>query len=303
LTPHLGELAALFTSLSFSATSTFFTLAGRRVGAVVVNRSRLVLAVTFLTITHWALLGTPAPLTAAPFRWIWLSLSGVIGLVLGDALLFQAFIWIGPRLSMLMMSFAPILAALLGWLFLKENLTSGQVAGMLLTLGGVAWVVLERGEIARDQSSLTDRNYLLGILFGLGGATGQATGLITAKLGSGGDFSPISGTLIRMLAAAATMWTFTLFRRQGGETLSRLRQKPEAGLFILGGAFTGPFLGVTSSLLSIQLTEVGVASTLMALPPVFLLPIGALVFQERVTGRAVLGTFLAVMGVGLLFLV
>jgi drug/metabolite transporter (DMT)-like permease len=63
----------------------------------------------------------------------------------------------------------------------------------------------------------------------------------------------------------------------------------------------GPFLGVWLSLIAIQRTEVGVASTLMGLSPIFLLPIGYLVFSERFGWRAVSGTMIAMVGVWLLF--
>lgn len=296
-----GEFAALATALFFTATSTMFTLAGRQVGSLVLNRSRLVLAIIFLTGAH-LLLGIPLPLHTALNRWMWLSLSGVIGLVLGDAFLFQAFIWIGPRLSMLLMSLAPVLAAILAWLFLSEALTGWQVGGVLITLLGISWVILDRNGF-QQKNTVDKRNYLMGILFGLGAATGQAVGLITAKEGLGGNFSALSGTLIRMLAAALTLWGFTFLRGQAGATVKQVTSHPQASLFILGGAFTGPFLGVTFSLLAIQHTEVGIASTIMALPPVFLLPVGYFVFKERLGWQAFFGTALAMIGVALLFLV
>ncbi len=298
---YLGELAALATSLCFSFTSTFFTLAGRQVGSLVVNRLRLVVAVGLLVGVHWALLGSPLPVGAGGDRWFWLGVSGVIGLVLGDAFLFQAFVWIGPRLSMLLMSLAPVIAALLAWAFLAETLSPGQVLGVGLTVGGIGWVALVRDQV-RESGPAGRRDYMRGLLFGLGGATGQALGLVTARLGLGGDFSPLSGNLIRMLAALITLWAVTLLARQGRSTLDRLRAQPRAVWLILAGAFSGPFLGVTFSLLAIQRTQIGVASTLMALPPVFLLPVGALVFQERIGWRAVLGTLAALAGVALLFL-
>jgi drug/metabolite transporter (DMT)-like permease len=301
LNAYTGEFAALATALFFTATSTMFTLAGRQVGSMVLNRSRLILAIIFLTGAH-LILGIPLPLHAAPKHWIWLSLSGVIGLVLGDAFLFQAFIWIGPRLSMLLMSLAPVLAAILAWLFLSEALTGWQMVGILITLLGISWVILDRNGF-QQKNAADKRNYLMGILFGLGGATGQAVGLITAKEGLGGDFPALSGTLIRMLAAALTLWAFTFLRGQAGTTVKQITSHPRASLFILAGAFTGPFLGVTFSLLAIQNAEVGVASTIMALPPVFLLPVGYFVFKERLGWQALLGTALAMGGVALLFLV
>lgn len=295
----LGELAALATSVCWSFTSTFFTLAGRMVGPVVVNRVRLLLALLFLTLSHW-LFGIPLPFGVEAWRWGWLALSGILGLVLGDAFLFQAFVWIGPRLSMLLMSLAPVIATVLAWIFLDEKLSALQLAGIVLTVAGIAWVVARQpGDAATRPHG---RTYKLGILCGLGAATGQALGLITAKIGLAGDFPALSGTLMRMLAATAVLWGVTLLLGQARITVQRLRQQPGALRFLLAGAFFGPFIGVTLSLFAVQQTEVGIASTLMALPPIFLIPISRLVFHEQVGRRAVMGTVAAVAGVAMLAL-
>jgi drug/metabolite transporter (DMT)-like permease len=55
-------------------------------------------------------------------------------------------------------------------------------------------------------------------------------------------------------------------------------------------------------LIAIQFTEIGVASTLMALPPVFMVPIGHYVFGERIGWPSIAGTLVAILGVALLFL-
>ena len=294
-----GELAALATSLLFSITSVFFTFASRQVGSIVLNRIRLLVAIVFLILAH-LILSIPLPLHVSSQTWFWLGLSGVIGLVLGDVCLFQAYIWIGPRLTMLLMSLAPILAGALAWIFFNEKLNAHQIFGIALTLTGVGWVLVEQNE--RGQDLHTDKRYYwLGILFGLGAATGQALGLVTARKGLGPDFPALSGTLIRMVAAAVALWGFTILRGQAWTTFRQISQKRSAIPYILGGAFTGPFLGVTLSLVAIQNAELGVASTLMALPPLFLLPIGYFVFNERFGWQAVLGTVVAMVGVGLLF--
>lgn len=270
-------------------------------GSVVVNRIRLLAAIFFLTAAHF-LLRTPLPLHASLDRYLWLSLSGVIGLTLGDAFLFQAYLWIGPRLSMLLLSLAPVLAALLAWVFLHETLSTFQVFGILLTLAGVIWVVLERNGNTRQEPT-DKRTYSLGILFGLGAATGQALGLITAKNGLGGDFPALSGTLIRMIAAALALWAFTFIRGQAAETVRQVSQRPRVMWFILAGALVGPTLGVTLNLFAIQKITIGVASTLAALPPVILLPVSYFFFKERFGWQAILGTLVAMSGVALLFLV
>ncbi|MBU0511725.1 MAG: DMT family transporter [Chloroflexi bacterium] len=297
--PYLGEIAALLTSLAWSATSTMFTIGGRQVGPVILNRIRLALAVVFIIIAHWVLLGQPFPLDAGPERWLWLGLSGLIGLVVGDAFLYQAFLWIGTRLSMLMMSLAPVIAALIAWLFLGETLTPLQVFGILLTISGVALVIMEHNGAKNNPN----RDYARGIIFGLGAAIGQALGLVLAKNGMSGDFSPLSGNFIRMITAAVAMWGLAAFQGQVGVTLRRLAANRRAALILLAGSFTGPFVGVSLSLLAIQHAPVGIASTLMSLSPIFLLPISYVVFKERFGWQVILGTLVTMIGVAILFLV
>ena len=296
---YIGEIAAIITSMTFAINSALFTMAGRAVGSMVVNRVRLIAASLFLSLAHWIILGSPWPVGADLNRWFWLGLSGIVGLVLGDAFLFQAFIWVGPRISMLMMSLAPILAAIIAWLFLGEILSFGQLLGIGLTILGVIWVITDKN---------TDResgkgNYVKGVLFGLGGAVGQALGFVMAKNGLGGSFSPISGNFIRMFSAMIVLWIVTLISRKAVSTWKEAAANPPAARRIIAGAFMGPVLGVSLSLFALQHTSVGVASTLIALPPIFLIPIEYFYFKERFGLGAIAGTCLAVIGVGILFLI
>jgi drug/metabolite transporter (DMT)-like permease len=301
MSAYLGELAAIATSFLFSASSVVNTLAGRQVGSAVLNRMRLVLAIGWLLLTH-ALLQIPLPLDAGAERWFWLSISGIIGLAIGDAFLFQAFIWIGPRLAMLLMALAPAMAAIMAGLFLGEVLSYGQWIGIGLTLVGIAVVVLDRNHRANHNPEHKDK-YLIGLLFGLGAAVGQALGQVTAKRGLYGDFSALSGTLIRMVAAAITLWGITILRRQAKQIVRPVIGQPRAAGYILLGSFFGPFLGVTFSLFALQHTQVGVASTLAALSPIVLLPVSYFVFKERFGWSSILGTAIAMLGVALIFLV
>jgi drug/metabolite transporter (DMT)-like permease len=294
----LGEIAALATSICWTFTSIFFTLSGRRVGSVIVNQARLLLAVVFLSITHLLIVGVLLPGQPGLYRWFWLGLSGIVGLVLGDGFLFQAFVLIGPRRSMLLMALVPIISILMAWLFLGETLSPTQIVAIGLTVGGVAWVVSE----AETNGVQVDRRpYLLGILAGLAGALGQALGLVASKKGMAGDFSPLSATLMRMLAAAAVIWGFSLLRGRAGQTLRALTDR-RASLAILGGAIAGPFLGVWLSLIAVSLTQVGIAATLMALTPIFLLLPSQWIFKDRISLQSVVGTVIAIVGVAIIFL-
>ena len=140
------------------------------------------------------------------------------------------------------------------------------------------------------------------MLYGLGAATGQAVGYVLSKQGLVDGFSPIAGNSIRMLAAVIVLWVLASIQGKARETINRMRAQPKVLGWLGIAAFTGPVLGATLSLFALQQTEVGIASTLIALPPVFLLPISWLVFKEKFDWGAVLGTLVAMVGVALLFL-
>jgi drug/metabolite transporter (DMT)-like permease len=306
MTPNIGEIAALMTAICFSASSIFFTIAGRKFGPMVTNRLRLIVAILLLGITHWIVFGTPIPLNAGPEHWMWLSFSGIIGLAIGDLFLFQAYIIVGPRLGLLFLSLSPVLTTLLAWIFLGETLNAANILGICLTLAGLTWVVLESNpngnSTEQNSTNINQKKYTKGILAGLIAAAGQSFGMVLAKVGLSGNFPPLSANVIRMTAAFLALWLVTIFQGQVRSTIQKAKNDRSGFPYILGGAFFGPLIGVSLSLFAIQNTNIGIASTIIALPPIFLLPIGHYIFKEQITWRAVAGTILAVTGVGLLFL-
>jgi len=294
----IGELAALLTSISWAGTSVLFTKATQQVGSIIVNRIRVLLALIFLMLLNWAFYGYLLPFDAGTDRWLWFALSGAIGYALGDAFLFQSFLCIGAQRSMLMMSLAPLMSAGLAWVFFGETLTGIQMFGVIVTLAGIAWVILRR----RSETNNQVCSPVQGVLFGLGAATGQAVGYVLSKQGLMDGFSPIAGNSIRMLAAVIVLWGLASIQGKAKETVNSMREKPKVFGWLTMAAITGPVLGATLSLFALQHTQVGIASTLIALPPVFLLPVSWLVFKEKFDWGAVLGTLVAIGGVALLFL-
>ena len=145
------------------------------------------------------------------------------------------------------------------------------------------------------------KDFLLGILFGLGGALGQALGLITSKIGMEGGFPPLSAVLLRMFIGMLVIWIITLFQREARSTFEALKDRV-ALRAILGASIVGPFLGVWLSLIAIEQTQIGIASTLMALAPIFLIPLTKWFFKEQISGRVAFGTITALIGVTIIFL-
>ena len=176
--PLIGEAAALTAALCWASSSMIFSNIGGKAGAQTVNRGRLACSIFCLTVLHWVLEGQPWPNTVTLEQLGWLSLSSILGLVIGDAMLFQAFVMIGARLSMLLMSTVPIMGAVLGWFLFDEVLSPQEMSGIALGIGGILLVIMmKKGRPV----GLEGRNYLVGILFGLGGGIGQVANLVTAK--------------------------------------------------------------------------------------------------------------------------
>jgi drug/metabolite transporter (DMT)-like permease len=302
MTGMLGEVAALLTAFCWSFNSVVFTLAGRRVGSATVNAMRLWIAVPALLLVHWLLYAAPFPFAIEPARLLHLGVSGVIGFVVGDAMLFESFLLIGPRLAMLLALLVPVFGAALAWAFLGETLQTLEIAAILLIIGGIAWVVAEGGGEDGAPAAPPARRYGQGIWLAIGGAAGQAIGLLFSRLGLAGGYSAVSATLVRVSVAAVILALAGLLRGTLRRRLAVMKDR-KALLEITAGSLTGPVLGVILSLVAIANAHIGVASALMSLTPVLLLPVSHFLFKEEVTARAIGGTLVALLGVVLLFLV
>jgi drug/metabolite transporter (DMT)-like permease len=294
----IGEIAAIVTAICWSFTSIFFTISGSRIGSVAVNRLRLLLALAFLLLAHLLTTGQFLPLTAGRERWFWLGISGFVGFVLGDGMLFQALVVVGTRITMLIMSLVPVIGTLLAWIFLGEKLSAIEILAISIVVGGITLVVADK---QADYAAANKKHLLLGLLLAMGGAAGQAVGLILSKKGMAGDFPALSANVIRVSIAATISWLLTILIGKIKYTFSKLADK-KALWTVLGGAAFGPFIGVWMSLVAIKYAKIGIASTLMALPPILVLPLVHYIFKEKISPRAITGTIITVAGIALLFL-
>ena len=295
---HLGELYSVGTALCWVGTAVLFTKAGERMGSMVVNLLRMVMALVILIVVAWVTRGLPWPTDASEHAWVWLSISGLVGFTFGDLCLFRAFLLLGPRLSTLMMAFAPPLAAIAGWIWLDEQLGPWQLAGMFTILAGVMWAILDRTPSAASQATPSARRW--GVVLGFCGALGQGVGLVLSKYGMG-DYEAIAANQIRVLAGMIGFAVMFTIIGWWPRVRKSLRDGPGMA-YTAGGAFAGPFLGVTLSLLAVQHIEAGVAASIMGTTPVLIIPYMVWVGKERVGLGGVLGAVLAVAGVAVLFL-
>jgi drug/metabolite transporter (DMT)-like permease len=294
--PYIGELSALVTACLWSITSFLFAFAAERVGSVQVNINRIILAaiILFLIVTVSGI-----DYNLSPKQFYYLILSGVAGLVIGDSFLFKAFQFIGARLGMVLMSLVPAISAILAWIFLDEIITTLGIAGMFITIFGVLLVVTDKSHTSSVKGNL-DKT---GILFGFLGAAGQASGLVLAKFAfAEGHINGFAASFTRLSSAGIIIVIIGILLRRYKNPVKTYRNEIPALKATIAATVLAPVLGITLSLVAIEFTKVGIASTLMALVPILMLPISKYYFKEKLTLQAISGAFIAVGGVIILFL-
>lgn len=292
------------------------------------------MSLVLLAVTLWITVGQPYPPFADGQTWLWLSLSGFVGYVLGDYCLFQSYICMNSRFGQLFMTLASPAAAIAAWVLLNEQMSLLAVLGMTITMIGIGMSILTRA--SDDESSDSHRRRvslslpLKGVLFGIGAGTGQGVGLVLSKVGMeyytesisqcgisdmsafsvGCALVPVSLAMIMpfastMIRAVTGMVGFTaalmLFSRSGGDRLVSGMRDGKAMRYAFLASFFGPFVGVALSLMATLYTSTGIAQTIMATTPVLIILPSWLFFHQRVTLIQVIGACISVVGVSLFF--
>jgi drug/metabolite transporter (DMT)-like permease len=294
---HLGEFAALATAFFWTITSLAFESAAKKIGSLAVNIIRLVIGFTFLSIYNLIARGIILPIDATSYNWIWLSLSGLVGFVLGDLFLFKSYTIIGSRFSMLIMTLVPPITTFFSWILIGERLKLIHFLGMTLTFSGIALAIFSRNGKGEKLSLKLAPS---GIIYALGGAVGQALGLVLSKIGLK-DYDPFAATQIRVIAGITGFAVLITLMSRWGAVITAIRNKGAMMATSLG-AFFGPFLGVSFSLISVRHTEAGIAATIMALVPVIIIAPAVLLFKQKVTLSEIIGAVISVAGVAVFFL-
>ena len=288
---YIGEIISLVVAFSWTITALFAEVGSKRLGSLQMNVIRMLLSLLMLGATLWWFTGSPYPLYADGQAWLWLSLSGFVGYLLGDYCLFNSYIWIGSRFGQLFMTLAPPTAALFGWILLGETLAWNALLGMLVTLTGIGISVLNKG----TSNKLSLKLPLKGVLFGIGAGVGQGVGLVLSKVGMNyyemsipvgeemvTDLLPFASTFIRAVTGAVGFLCLMGFQKQFHTLATSVRDFKGMNAAVWA-TITGPFIGVSLSLMAVQYTEAGIASTLMALTPVFIIWPDHFFFGQKVT--------------------
>ena len=298
---YIGELLAVSTAVCWAVTSTAFEHAGKKIGSITVNITRLWFAFVFLMIFTGFTRGNMLPTDAGFETWKWLLLSGAVGFFIGDIFLFEAFTLIGARISMLIFSSVPPMSAILWFIILGDTMTSPQIMGMIVTITGIGAVILSRDGTGRK---VKFTHSIKGIVFAFCGALGQSLGYIIGKLGMNAGaltYDPFASTQIRTIAGILCFTVYITIRKGWKNVRKAFSYKKAMGYTVIGSVF-GPFIGVSLSLAALNYTTPGVATTLISITPVLLLPVAVFYNKEKLNFKEIIGAFVAVAGVSMMFI-
>lgn len=302
-----GELAALGAAFVWATASLIFARLGKqKVSPLAMNLVKCTLALTLMSITLFIQREIFWPTQAPNHALLYLGISGIIGLSIGDTSYFHALKRIGARRTLLLSTLGPPATALMAWPILNEPITLPMLAGMTLTLFGVGWVISEQqaaSNAAQHEEDAPHSKKILihGIIFASIAVFCQALGNVLTKLGSAPNLKPLEVGMIRLTFGIAGLVLVVLLSRKAADVKHAFSKKKQAALLLLA-AFLGTYLGIWLLMASLSWTKVGIAATLSATSPLFVLPMAALFTGERITLRALIGTVISIVGVAILTL-
>ena len=290
-------MAALGAAMTWAVASMLFERYGRSVGGLGLNLIKCVIAAGMMLPTLVILEGRLWPTTMDAATTGWLALSGIIGLSIGDTLWFGCLLRLGTRRALLLFTLAPPMTAFLATVVLGEPFSPMMLVGMCTTLAGVGWVIRERTTpLGGGVDVGVDR---VGVLLGCGAAVCQAVGSVMTKFAGPGE-SALSVSLVRLVAGCVGLILVIGLSGKLTRAFESFKDR-SAALGLTAATFLGTYLGIWLMNTGFLHTYVGVASTLNATSPIFALPL-AFAVGEELSARSVIGAFIAVGGVAMLFL-
>jgi len=302
---NTGMVLALSASVFWTVTPIFLASAGRRIGAYHVNILRLGMAGAALAFIAGGYLigkGSCAVVSIPAAGLLWLTLSGIAGLVLGDTLYINALTTLGPRRTTQMITLAPIVPVAIAWLFIGERLAWPVLGGIAMIIGGITYTAAYESD--PEANAEPGRFSMKGIIIAIGGTLFHGTGAVMARQAflSAPEIDPVLATAVRVVSSAIILCIFAactggLFRAV------RQLQSPPVLLRVTMGALSGPVIGMIFYISAFKYTPAGIVTTLSGLSPILILPIIVLRYHVKIRREAIIGTILAVAGVAVMVLV
>lgn len=239
-----------------------------------------------------SLLLFPAPLPTQGWIWRDLILSGVVGIAVSDTAAFVILETWGAQVASSSFCLSPPFTALISWLILGETLSVREWLGLTIAVLSIMGVVLLGSRSKKNNEGRLKYSFWVILLCCLLCPLTQAIGAVWAKRALS-QVDPLMASFVRMLASAVILVLFG--KRLKGITWGNFRLPSVKAIF--WGSFIGALLGVYLMSLGLSLTKAGIAGTLAAIFPLWVIPISHWYLKEKVTRLEIVFTITAISGV------
>lgn len=299
LNKFIGESAALSAAILWAISSVIYSRLGLKISPLQLNLYKGIIAIALIAIT--LLIQGTALINLSTSTVVLLTISGMIGIGLGDTAYFSALNSLGARRTLLLETSSPPMGALLALIFIGEQLASSSWCGIFLTILGIAWVISERNPV--DQLSVS----LQGIMWGILAAFAQALGAVISRYALiQSAVTPLESTLIRLIGGTVIVIGLLFLpiiniTKQNIQTKMQWQLSRRSLGIIAIAAFGSTYLGIWLQQISLKFAPTGIAQTCLATSPLFILPIVALQ-GEKISLRAILGVVVSLAGIALMFI-
>ena len=289
----IGESAALSAAILWAISSVIYSRLGLKISPLQLNLYKGIIAIALIAIT--LLIQGTALINLSTSTVVLLTISGMIGIGLGDTAYFSALNSLGARRTLLLETSSPPMGALLALIFIGEQLAYSSWCGIFLTILGIAWVISERNPV--DQLSVS----LQGIIWGILAAIAQALGAVISRYALiQSAVSPLESTLIRLIGGTVIVIGLLFFPLTKQTKMQWQISRRSLGVIAIA-AFGSTYLGIWLQQISLKFAPTGIAQTFLATSPLFILPIVALQ-GEKISLRAILGVVISLAGIALMFI-
>jgi len=300
-TSQYGIVLALSTGFLWAWAPIFWSSAGRRIGAMNVNRLRMLMSAVPATIAAVAvalLNGEPLRPGLGPLKW--LLMSGILHMAVGDFFYYEAIVLLGPRRAIQALTVSPVAGVVVGWIWLNEALSAPVLAGVAMVLGGITYLAWTEGRIQNHDSREPGRMSAWGMLAAIvAGLCIGVAGVMTRYAYRLGPVDPLVAHSLRLIAGCAALWLFPLLTGGAVNVIRGLAQ-PKVPLLMTLGTLAGPLVGMFFFVAALKHAPAGLVATLSSTAPLFVLPIVAVRYRVRVSRSAILASLLTVGGIVLI---
>lgn len=223
---------------------------------------------------------------------IFLALSGIIGISIGDTLFFRSLQDLGAKVQVLYFMLGQIVTMILSFFFLGEILSIKEYIGAMILLLGIVTVTVGKQE--------DHPNKIRGIMGGFASILCFSISSILIKI-SISDVGVPTATFWRMFFSTVSVMFLGFTSKRFTSWCNPLKEKKTLGLFLLNVVVI-TYGGFLLSMLAIKHITVSLASVLSATEPIFVLIFAYFISREHISKREIIGATIAISGLLLIII-